>query len=148
MLTGSYSIVIDIKGRVFVPAKLRFQLGERIWIVKGIDPCLSIFTQDTWQKYSDDYITNRSLDDEKARRLYRHVYGSAFELEIDKQGRINLPQNLIDYAGIDKEAVFVGCRNYIELWSAEAYEKEMDPANLDPNGAMRDAARIASASEE
>ena len=143
MLTGSYFITIDVKGRVFVPTKLRYQLGERIWLVKGIDPCLNIFTQEAWTAYTNEYISNRSLKDDKARKLQRHVFGSTYEIEIDRQGRVNLPQNLIEYAGIDKDVVFVGCKDYVELWGAEAFEREMDPANLDPNGSMRDAAEAA-----
>jgi len=144
MLTGSYFITIDMKGRVFVPTKLRFQLGERVWLVKGVDPCLSIFTQEAWMEYTRAYISNRDRKDEKARKLQRHVFGGSFEIEIDRQGRINLPQTLIGYAGIDKDVVFVGCNDYVELWSAEAYEKEMDPSNLNPSELMSDAAEIES----
>ena len=139
MLTGSYFNSIDNKGRVFIPTKLRCSLGERIWLVKGIDTCLYIFTQESWSEFMNSYITNRTLKDAKSRKLQRFILGGSRELEVDRQGRINLPQDQIDYAGIDKDVVFVGCMDRIELWSAEAYEKEMAQETLDPDELMRGA---------
>jgi len=144
MLTGSYFNTIDVKGRVVIPTKLRYSLGERIWLVRGIDPCLYIFTQKEWDEYTNKYINNRSMTDAKARKLQRFTLGGSHELDIDRQGRINLPQNLIDYAGIDKDVVFIGCPNRIEVWSAEAYEEDMSPENLDPDELMKDASGAAS----
>ena len=140
MLTGSYFNSIDVKGRVFIPAKLRYSLGERVWLVKGIDTCLYIFTQESWSDFMDSYITNRTMKDAKSRKLQRFILGGSRELEIDRQGRINIPQDQIEYAGIEKDVVLVGCADRIELWSAEAYEKEMAKENLNPDELMRDAA--------
>jgi mraZ protein len=139
MLTGSYFNTIDNKGRAFVPTKLRFELGERIWLVKGIDTCLYIFTQEAWANFTDAYITNLTMKDTKARKLQRFILGGSRELEIDKQGRINIPQDQIEYAGIEKDVVFVGCMDRIELWSADAYEKEMSKESLNPDELMREA---------
>jgi len=143
MLTGSYFNTIDVKGRVIIPTKLRYGLGERIWLVRGIDRCLYIFTQDEWNAYTSRYINNRSMTDARARRLQRFTLGGSHELEIDRQGRINLPQNLIDYAGIEKDVVFVGCTNRIEVWSTEVYERDMSPDTLDPDELMHYAAEAA-----
>ena len=137
MYTGSYSNSIDVKGRVIIPTKLRYSLGERIWLVRGIDRCLYIFTQKEWDDYTGTYINNRSMTDARARKLQRFTLGGSHELEIDRQGRINLPQNLIDYAGIEKDVVFVGCPNRIEVWSAIELDKNMSLENLDPDELMR-----------
>jgi len=142
MFTGSYYNTIDIKGRVFIPTKLRYSLGERIWLVKGIDTCLYIFTQEAWAEFTDEYVKKRSLKDGKARKLQRFVLGGSRELEIDKQGRINLPQDQIEYAGIEKDVVFVGCNDRIELWSDEGYRKEMSAENLNPDELMAGAAEM------
>ncbi|MCL2111127.1 MAG: division/cell wall cluster transcriptional repressor MraZ [Clostridiales bacterium] len=139
MLTGSYFNTVDNKGRVFIPTKLRYGLGERIWLVKGIDACLYVFTQEAWSAFTDEYVTNRTLKDSKARKLQRFILGGSRELEIDRQGRINLPQDHSDYAKIDKDVVFVGCGDRIELWGAEVYEREMNPDTLDPDEMMRGA---------
>ena len=135
MLTGSYFNTIDAKGRVIIPNKLRYSLGERIWLARGIDPCLYIFTPKEWENYAEQYINNRSMTDANARRLQRFTLGGAHELDIDRQGRINLPQNLIDYAGLEKDVVFIGCPNRIEIWSAAAYENDM--SDLNPDALMR-----------
>jgi len=136
MPTGTYFNNIDVKGRIIIPQKLRYSLGERIWLAKGVDPCLYIFTQQDWDDFKSRYINDLSMTDAKARRLQRFMLGGAHELEIDRQGRVNIPQNLIDYAGIGKEVAIIGCPNRIEVWSSEAYEKDMSPDNLDPNELM------------
>jgi len=143
MLTGSFFNTIDAKGRVVIPTKLRYGLGERVWLVRGIDPCLYIFTQKEWDDYTNQYINNRSMTDAKARKLQRFTLGGSHELEIDRQGRINLPQNLVDYARIEKDVVFIGCTNRIEVWSVAAYEEDMSPDNLEPDELMRVAAGAA-----
>ena len=140
MLIGCYFNTIDSKGRVFIPTKLRYSLGERICLIKGVDGCINIFTQEAWTDYAGKYIINRTYKDEKARQLRRFILGGSRELEIDKQGRINLPQDLIEYAKIEKDVVFVGVGDLIELWGAEAYEKEMGPDNLNPKEIMANAA--------
>ena len=140
MLTGCYFNTIDSKGRALIPNKLRYRLGERIWLVKGIDPCLYIFTQEEWLAFTDKYLDNLTLKDAKSRMLQRFILGGSREIEIDGQGRINLPQDHIDYAGIKKDAVFVGCGKLVELWDAEAYEKATGPDAVDPDDLMRDAA--------
>ena len=142
MFTGSYFNSVDDKGRVFLPKKFRYNLGEKVWLVKGIDACLYVFTSDSWPGFVDSYVTNRSLEDENARKFQRFILGGSQELEIDGQGRINLPQDHKEYARIGKEAAIVGCGDRLEVWDKEVYTREMDPKNLDPNGLMRDAARI------
>ena len=143
MFTGSYEGNIDDKGRVVIPMKLRLSLGERIWAAKGVDGCLNLFTQDAWHEYADTYINNRTLKDEKARQLRRFVFGGSHELEIDKQGRINLPQDLADFAGIKKGVIFIGDGGFVELWGTESYEKEADPGRLNLKELMSDAAEAA-----
>ena len=143
MFTGSYEGNIDDKGRVVIPMKLRLCLGERIWAVKGVDGCLNLFTQDAWREYTETYINNRTLKDEKARQLRRFVFGGSHELEIDRQGRINLPHDLTVFAGIEKSVVFIGDGDLVELWGTESYEKEVNPDRLNLKELMSDAAEAA-----
>jgi len=84
------------------------------------------------------------MTDTNARKLQRLTLGHSHELEIDRQGRINLPQILIDYAGIEKDVVFLGCDDRIEIWDGATYESDMAPENLDLDKLMRDAAEAAS----
>jgi len=91
------------------------------------------------------------MKDLKARQLQRFILAGSRELEVDKSGRINLPQDHIDYAGIIKDVVFAGCGNRVELWSSENFEKEMDLTKFDPNELVSssiEAAEMAGAAKE
>ena len=147
MFDGNYPSTIDDKKRACIPKKLRFRLGERVRVAKGFERCLVVHTVEDWLKFVEKYISNRSLADEKARKLRRFYLGGSRELDIDQQGRINLPVDLMEYAGIDKDAVFVGCGDYIEIWDPLLYKEEMDPKNTDPKELMRDAVIKADAAE-
>ena len=141
MFTGSYYNTIDSKGRALIPVKFRYSLGERVRLVRGVDACLYVFTQETWAAFEQKYINNLDLTDENARELQRFLLGGEHELEVDKVGRINLPKDSALYAGLDKEVAFVGCGDRVELWDAEIYLNKMKPGNLDPSKLMREAAR-------
>jgi MraZ protein len=141
MFTGNYFNTIDAKGRVFVPTKLRYNLGgDRVWLLKGVDACLYILTQDDWREFAAEYMTKLPLGNAKARTRQRFFLGNSREVDVDKQGRVNLPQDYIEYAAIENEVVFVGCGERIELWGAEAFGKEMDPKAFSPDELIRDAA--------
>lgn len=139
LLTGSYFNTVDNKGRAFVPTKLRYDLSERIWLVKGFDSCIYLMSQEAWKDFIETYITDLSLKDSNARRLQRFIFGNSKELDIDSHGRINIPQDHLEYAGIDKDIVFVGAGDRVELWSKERYEADTDPDVLDPDLLIREA---------
>jgi MraZ protein len=141
MLTGSYFNVIDGKGRAFVPTKLRYGLSERVWLVKGIDPCLCIFTDEAWRNYTGAYITGFSLEDPNARKLKRFFLSNSLEIDIDGRGRITIPLDHLEYAGIEKDIVFVGMGDMVELWGKKRFEKATDANVIDPSELLRAAAR-------
>lgn len=122
MLTGQYKTSIDEKGRVLIPTRLRSALsGTRIVITAGIDSCLWIFLPDVWQELSDQ-IMQTSLFSQGARLLQRRIIAPALELDLDKVGRILIPQNLQDTASIKKNCILHGLKKFIEIWDAEMYE--------------------------
>jgi MraZ protein len=141
MLEGTYFNTIDAKNRAFVPTKLRYGLSERVYLVKGIDCCLYLFTPESWRAFQDAYINNLTLEDKNDRTLKRFFLGSSREVEIDGHGRITLAADHMEYAGIEKEIVVVGMDDMLEIWSKENYEKAMDPGALDVSELMRGAAR-------
>ena len=136
VLSGNYVGVIDDKSRVTIPAKLRMEIGERVVLTRGVDKCISIFTPEAFEDYKADYIENNRKSRKSARRLIRFLVGFSHTLVIDKQGRVILPQDLIDYAGIEKEIVCVGCIDTIELWSKHGWDAEMSPESFDPDELM------------
>ena len=129
-VTGQYQHTIDAKGRLFIPAKLREELGEHFTVTKGLDGCLSVYPEAEWKRLEDKI---RTLGNgEKARRVKR--YYSAAKCEPDAQGRIVLPQKLRAYAHLEKDVVVIGVSNRAEIWNAEKWAEieaeELNPENL------------------
>jgi MraZ protein len=99
-------------------------------------------TQDNWNAFLAEYITPLSLKDAAGRKLQRLTLGNSKEIEIDGHGRINIPPDYLAYAGIEKDIVFVGVGDRIELWNKKAYDAELDPKTLDLNALMREAGEL------
>lgn len=99
--SGEYHHSLDTKGRLIVPAKFREILGSRFWIGKGFDQCLQIYDEEDWEAFSNS-LKALPKNSDKARKLVRYFMSGTVEVEIDKQGRILLPAQLREIAGIDK----------------------------------------------
>ena len=128
MLMGQYLHNIDDRGRIIIPAKLREKLSSKVVVTKGFDGCLSLFSLDEWNKFQTSLLAlpANTMD---ARKHVRVLVGSANEVEFDKQGRINLSNNLLQGASITKECVIVGVLNRIEIWSKEMWDKYYEDAS-------------------
>lgn len=127
MLIGEYQHNIDAKGRLIMPAKFRTDLGERFIVTRGLDGCLFGFPMSSWDVIQEK-LAQLPVAKKDARAFTRFFYSAATEVEVDKQGRINLPANLIDFAKIDKECRVIGVADRIEIWSGEQWEKFADIA--------------------
>lgn len=121
MFMGEYQHSLDAKGRLIIPAKFREELGEGAVITRGLDNCLFLFPRTEWE-ILEGKLKTLPLTKAGARQFVRFLFSGATECELDKQGRINLPANLRDYAGIDKDAVVIGVSSRIEIWSRENWE--------------------------
>ena len=117
---GKYKHSVDPKGRLFVPSKLREELGEAFYVTLGLDHCLSVYTEAGWQAILDKY---NALPISQARKM-RFLFANAAKCEPDKQGRFLLPDDLRKYAGIQQEVYFLGQAGRAEIWAAERYEEE------------------------
>ncbi|MEF9852728.1 MAG: division/cell wall cluster transcriptional repressor MraZ [Hydrogenoanaerobacterium sp.] len=120
MLIGEYAHSIDIKGRVNFPAKMRDHLGERFILTKGLDNCLFVYAGDEWARLEDKI---KALPMSKARTLQRFLFSGAVEVELDKQGRIVIPQNLRDYAGLAKDVMIIGASTRAEIWDKDRWQE-------------------------
>ena len=136
MFLSSYENSIDSKGRAIIPSRFRHGLGEKCILTRGIDECLYIFTQEAFEKYAEEHIMSRPDEDEKARKLKLAFFSNVKDCEIDKQGRINIPGEFLDYAGIKKEMVNVGAINHIEVWAKEAHKKRLDAPDMNQSDLM------------
>jgi len=126
MLIGEYRYSVDPKGRIFVPAKMREEMGDSFIVSKAMDNCLNLYSPKQWMSFSEKLT---ALSDIKARAVKRFIFSTAQEVNVDSQGRICIPQNLREYAGLTKEAVIIGVETRIEIWRADAYaqmESEAD----------------------
>ena len=130
MFMGEYSHTIDAKGRLIIPSKFREQLGEEFVLTKGLDGCLSIYPNDEWAAF-EEKLRALPLTNKNARTFTRFFVAGATNCELDKQGRILLPANLREYAGIDKEVVSVGVFSRVEIWSKERYLENNDFDDMD-----------------
>ncbi|MBE5963767.1 MAG: division/cell wall cluster transcriptional repressor MraZ [Lachnospira sp.] len=120
MFMGEYNHTVDTKGRVIVPAKLREGLGEEFVITKGLDGCLFGYPEAEWKNF-EEKLKGLPLTNKDARQFTRFFLAGAASVEIDKQGRILIPQVLREFAGLEKDVVLVGVASRIELWSKEKW---------------------------
>lgn len=129
MFTGEFQHTLDEKGRVIIPAKLREGLGDVIMITRGLDRCLFIYPLEAWKKI-EQKLKELPLTRSEARAFARYFFSGAAEVEIDKQGRILIPQNLREYAGIEKEVAIIGVSDRVEVWSEAAWREYTSAENL------------------
>lgn len=122
MFIGEYQHNLDSKGRLTMPAKFRQSLGYDFVITRGLDGCLFGFPRERFQQIQEK-LSKLPLTKKDARAFSRFFLSAATEVEIDKQGRINIPNNLIEFAKIDKECRVIGVSDRIEIWSSEKWDQ-------------------------
>ena len=129
-MTGEYQHSLDSKGRIFIPAKLRDELGEVFYITISMDRCLCVYSSENWKALSDKVNCMSYIKQRKMRPLFAH----AAKCELDSQGRALIPQNLREFAQLTKNVTVVGCNNHAELWDSEAWKSvyafETTPENI------------------
>lgn len=130
MFIGTYNNSIDAKNRMIVPAKFREELGYKVVLTLGIDNCIYLYPMKEWEVFMEK-LAKLPISDPKARNFARNFTGNAEECEVDRQGRITLPQNLREQTGMVKELTTIGCMNKIEIWSCEEYEGAGDQVQMD-----------------
>ena len=142
MFRGEFTHSIDAKGRVIVPAKFREELGDSFVVTKGLDGCLYGFTNEDWEVF-ENKLAGLPLTNMDSRKFARFFLAGAADADIDKMGRILLPQNLREFASLDKDVVVVGMAKRIEIWDKARWEEnqanndmEEIASNIDSLGIM------------
>ena len=125
MFIGEYQHALDTKNRMIVPVKLREGLGNKFVITKGLDGCLYAYPTNEWE-ILEEKLKKLPITNKDARAFVRFFFSGACEVEADKQGRGLIPQNLKEYAGIEKEIVSIGVLSRVEIWSKEKWIKYND----------------------
>jgi len=127
---GEYQHTLDAKGRLFIPAKLREQLGDSFVVTKGLDDCLFVYPQEAWEELEQKI---RQLPMSKSRSLQRFFLSSAADVTVDRQGRIVIPSVLRSYAKLERDVVVIGVGERAELWDARrwnAYTDDLDSESI------------------
>jgi len=120
MFIGEYSHNLDDKGRLAVPKKFRAVLSKGAVVTRGLDDCLFLFTKVEWTKLAEK-LANLPLAQANTRAFARLMLAGAMDLEVDKQGRIILPEYLRTFAGLTKNVIVAGLYNRLELWDQEKW---------------------------
>ena len=130
MFTGEYRHTVDDKGRLAVPARFRGQLATGAVVSRWIDGCLAIHDQAGWEALSSR-VAALPVTDAAARLFQRQIFAGAFDVELDRQGRILVPGYLRDEVGLAGDAVIAGIRDHAEIWAPKAWD-EYRKAMTDP----------------
>jgi len=128
VFTGEYRHTVDDKGRLAVPVRFRAELAQGAVVSKWIDGCLALFPRAAWDELAEKTAA-LPVTDQGARTFQRFLFGTAFDIELDRQGRLVVPAVLRTFAGLESEVVVVGSRNHLEFWSPaswQQYSAQMD----------------------
>lgn len=121
MFMGEYNHTIDAKGRLIIPSKFREALGEEFVVTKGLDGCLFVFDAIEWSAF-EQKLKSLPITNKDARQFVRFFLAGAASVEVDKQGRILVPNILREFAGLSKEVTLIGVGSRIEIWDKTRYE--------------------------
>ncbi|MGU3469946.1 division/cell wall cluster transcriptional repressor MraZ [Paenibacillus sp. D51F] len=121
MFLGEHQHSLDDKGRLTIPSKFRDALGSTFIATRGLDNCLFVYPQAEWSEL-EQKIRRLPLMKADARAFSRFFFSGAVELELDKQGRVNLPSHLTEYAKLQKDCMVLGVSSRVEIWSKPVWE--------------------------
>ena len=136
---GEFEATLDPKGRFLLPAGFKRQIPEgestRFVINRGFEKCLSLYPMSSWQPLYDQISTLNDFDP-KVREFRRYFLNGAIIVEPDSAGRLLIPQNLKDYAGLEKDIVLAAAVNKLEIWDKEKYQKFFESYSPDDFSAL------------
>ncbi|EKD62667.1 MAG: cell division protein MraZ [uncultured bacterium] len=123
MLIGHYFVKLTAKGRLAIPARFRPEIGNKAVVARFYEKCLVLVGLPRWTELMTKLTTKGELITQPTRDVERFILGSAFEIDLDSQGRFVVPQVLRDYASISDEIVFLGLGDRVEIWNKRDWEK-------------------------
>ncbi|HCS74689.1 MAG TPA: cell division/cell wall cluster transcriptional repressor MraZ [Clostridiales bacterium] len=141
MFFGEYQHTIDPKGRVFMPAKFREDLGENFFVTKGLDNCLFVYPAEEWS-ILEQKLRTLPLTSKEARAFIRFFFAGAAECGADKQGRILLPVTLREYASLEKDLSIIGVSTRVEIWNRDTWESYNGESSMDQEAIIEKMAEL------
>ena len=125
MLLGTHEHTIDDKNRLTLPAKFRESFAGAVIVAKGLDACLRVFRGEDWARLVESRLAPLDPFSQATRRIQRFHFAGASEAELDKQGRVMLPKELLEHAKLGREVVVAGVNERLEIWDRAAWRKEL-----------------------
>jgi MraZ protein len=119
---GTFEHSLDAKNRLTIPAKFRAALAGKVFLVRGVDPCISLYPEATYTGLTEAALAGLNPFSPQARELKRMFYGNATDMELDSAGRVMLTPKQLEHAGIDRDVVITGAGDSLELWARSAWE--------------------------
>lgn len=129
---GEYQRQLDDRGRFVLPAKIREKLSGTVFITMSpIDKCLNLYCEEEWEDIAAKVRGLPTVTDKNAAAFQRRLFGKAISCEVDKQGRIPLSAEFVEYAGMKKDIVLVGVNSKLEIWDSENWKAVDDAIDTD-----------------
>jgi MraZ protein len=131
---GHFDYSLDAKNRLNVPAKFRAAFSSGVVLAKALEPCVAIWAPDTFERWTESFLSNLNPVSPERRKLTRYFAGSSFDLDLDSAGRVTLNNALLEHAGIDKEIVIVGNLDHLEVWDRRRFTEDQKSLNAEISG--------------
>ena len=123
MFHGEYELRIDHKGRLAIPVKFREPFRAGLVLSRGFDKCLNVYTMAEWERVAEE-LASLPVTQLNPRRVARFTFSGAFDLELDRQGRVIMPPALRQYADINDEVIIVGAYSHLQIWDKGLWAAE------------------------
>ena len=123
---GNFEHTLDAKHRLTVPSKFRTQLSGPVFLVKGVDRCISVYPEQTYSAMTEAALSGLNPFSPTARELKRFFFNASFDTELDAANRVMVPTPLLDYAGLSKEVVVCGSGECLEVWDRSRYAQNFE----------------------
>jgi MraZ protein len=131
---GHFDYSLDAKNRLNVPAKFRAAFSSGVVLAKGLEPCVAVWAPDTFERWTESFLSNLNPVSPERRKLTRYFAGSSFDAELDSAGRVTLNQALLEHAGIQKDVVIVGNLDHLEIWDRDRWNDDQQALNAEVAG--------------
>lgn len=141
IFSGEYHHLLDLKRRLAIPVKFRSSFGKKAVITKGLDGCLFVYPTPVWEKLAEK-LGSLPLGEKKMRQFVRLMLSGAVESEVDRQGRVLIPNYLSEFAHLKKNAVIIGLYDRLEVWDETEWEKSSQEAEKEKDEVAEELGRM------
>jgi MraZ protein len=131
---GHFDYSLDAKNRLNVPAKFRAAFSSGVVLAKALEPCVAVWAPDTFERWTESFLSNLNPVSPERRKLTRYFAGSSFDAELDSAGRVTLNNALLEHAGISKDVVVVGNLDHLEIWDRDRFNEDQQALNAEVAG--------------